>query len=627
MFILLILFSNTWPPNVFVWDNDGGQYINDPEIQERIGVEVNIIRALQYIGIDPVVSENLPDSAGLAGYDILFIVNGWREGDFISEKDRGIIKSYMNNGHCIYMEGNNVVYNYYNYYDPDFVKRFGVLSTDPGFPIGNVDTIIGVDGTPTEGLKYDYPYGTEPDSSVDRLTADESYGGQADTFFIGAGRGKAYWGTAVGYGFGAFKSDYYKTYTASFVFGALRSFTSVPDSIYRAVLMLRILAYFGWPRVLIVKDDALEGYDDSDRLVSDFSSAGKPYEIFTVQPRDTGPGGIYMSRYGFVFWDCGGDKDFTLSDIDQSNIREYLLAYEGRFVLMGSHVAYDLYVHGYGEFLPQYFRTQFIDTLWTTPPEVQGDDFLRGLDSPYDPTFSPRPSYVDSMYPGFPVYYYYLGTKPPLYTIAGVSYRYVDDGQGGARTTFFGFPWTGIRYYDVRLAVIDSLLSFGGGGNYLHTMNISLTAHNDGDHITLVIKSPEIPERIMIKRSSSCMCGEELIYDEDSRDKTFIYKDYDIVKNVQYQYRAGVVFNNKTYWSNIAEIEIKGIVRDIVYDPSKGILSVPENTEVSIFDISGRVIKTFNYGGQIALKSLLPAGIYFAKTSNSMDALKIEVIK
>ena len=469
--IIFIIISINWPPNVLVWDNDGGLFFTDPELNQRVGVEYNLVRALRFIGIDPEVTSSLPDSATLAGFDILFIVNGWRDGDFIPEKERNLIRGYLNNGHSVYLEGNNVVYNY-SIIDPDFVLRFGSYSHNDGNPMGNIDTVLGQDGTPAEGMKFDYPFGTEPDSSVDDIQADESYGGQADTFFIGVGREKAYWATSVGYGFGAFKASPYRTLTSSVVFGALQSTEDVPDSIYRVTCLLRILAYFGWPRILLVRDDYYtDNYTDSEVLLRDLQVLERPYTTWYVSQNAAGPTYEFMRKFAIVIWDCGADNHRTIGE-DTDEIKEYL-AYGGRFILIGDSIAPDLESIGATGFLEDYFRVEYLGQAPYPPEEIHGLDFLSGLRSPYDATYGEHPSMIDSIPPSFPVFEYYFVKG----RCAGISYRYMDEGRAnGARTTFLGFPWSGITDETIRQATLDSLIHFSGGRRF-YSQNIVHNIH------------------------------------------------------------------------------------------------------------------------------------------------------
>ncbi|RKZ19924.1 hypothetical protein DRQ18_07255, partial [bacterium] len=94
----------------YVWDNDGGLAFYDPEVNERVGCEYNLVRALkEVIGAENVeVGTGLPSLKTLLLYDMLFIVNGWRDDEMIKAEERDTLRKYLEAGNCVYMEGNNV---------------------------------------------------------------------------------------------------------------------------------------------------------------------------------------------------------------------------------------------------------------------------------------------------------------------------------------------------------------------------------------------------------------------------------------------------------------------------------------------------------------------------------------
>ncbi|MCD6276743.1 hypothetical protein J7J69_00680 [candidate division WOR-3 bacterium] len=614
--IIFLIISITWPPNVLVWDNDGGQTFKDPELDRRVGVEYNLVRALRFIGIDPEVTPSLPDSATLADYDILFIVNGWRDGDFIPEKERNLIRGYLNIGHSVYLEGNNVVYNY-SEIDPDFVLRFGSYSHFDGNPVGNIDTVFGQEGTPVEGMEFDYPFGTEPDSSVDDIQADESYGGQADTFFIGVGRGKAYWAAAVGYGYGNFKASPYRTLTSSVVFGALQSTGSVPDSIYRATCLLRMLAYFGWPRILLVRDDYYtDNYMDSEVLLRDLQTLEKPYDTWYVSQNEAGPAYGSMCKYAIVIWDCGADNRRTIGeDIDE--IKAYL-SFGGRFMLIGDSIAPDLESIGAIGFLEDYFRVEYLGQASYPPEEIHGLNFLSGLSSPYDATYGEHPSVIDSITPSFPVFEYYSAKG----RCAGISYRYMDEGRAnGARTTFLGFPWSGIREEKTRQATLDSLIHFSGGGNYLYSQSMVLTTRIEHNGIVLLMNLKLPPGTgITLKRVEP---DSRVLMETVFTGQPIVYFDTDVKEGLIYRYQGIAEINGKVHvvWS----MRIPFIKQTaIAWDFATGMLVTGD--EYKLLDAAGRVI-TILKPGHWNLKSMLPSGIYFLSDQNNRVVEKISVLK
>jgi hypothetical protein len=72
---LLFLVSSGHSANIFVYDDDRGDELTDPNGHTIIGTEEAIVSALETLGHNVVVSYTVPTT--LAGYDIVFSLHGW----------------------------------------------------------------------------------------------------------------------------------------------------------------------------------------------------------------------------------------------------------------------------------------------------------------------------------------------------------------------------------------------------------------------------------------------------------------------------------------------------------------------------------------------------------------------
>lgn len=73
--ILSMALSTGLSYNVLVWDYDRGDSYEDPDTQQVIGSEVNLVSALQDNGESPEVLTSLPSD--LSSYDIIYVCTGW----------------------------------------------------------------------------------------------------------------------------------------------------------------------------------------------------------------------------------------------------------------------------------------------------------------------------------------------------------------------------------------------------------------------------------------------------------------------------------------------------------------------------------------------------------------------
>jgi hypothetical protein len=71
----LMMASGSWAYNILVWDADLGDQYYDPDTQQLIGSEVNLVSALTNCGQSPQTVTTLPGD--LTPYDMVFVCTGW----------------------------------------------------------------------------------------------------------------------------------------------------------------------------------------------------------------------------------------------------------------------------------------------------------------------------------------------------------------------------------------------------------------------------------------------------------------------------------------------------------------------------------------------------------------------
>ena len=72
---LVFLVSAGHSASIFIYDDDGGDELTDPNGHTIIGTEEAVVTALETLGHNVVVSYSIPTT--LVGYDIVFSLHGW----------------------------------------------------------------------------------------------------------------------------------------------------------------------------------------------------------------------------------------------------------------------------------------------------------------------------------------------------------------------------------------------------------------------------------------------------------------------------------------------------------------------------------------------------------------------
>ncbi|MDI6739496.1 MAG: hypothetical protein QME74_03935 [Candidatus Edwardsbacteria bacterium] len=257
--ILMAVIVTAQPVTVWVWDNDNGARMLNPDGSglDTINTETLLVAELQTLGYEVYLTQSFVDPASIRP-DAIFIVNGWKDPEngqipgSIPSQDRSMLTGFIDISFTpVYMEGCDVATTYGDSqsveYDTIFLYQYFHTRLVADLGTTPVDSIHGAPGTPFEGLHFAYapfnpPFGG-PRSSVDVVDSLISYGTSSVSFF--STPEKWIYGRGVSY------SDYYKSpanggpsILNSFILAACRNNAKDPLS-RRTELLRRIMRYFG----------------------------------------------------------------------------------------------------------------------------------------------------------------------------------------------------------------------------------------------------------------------------------------------------------------------------------------------------------------------------------------------
>jgi len=627
-FLLIVILSlNLFAlPRVFVWDNDLGNTFIDPETNTRVGCETNIINALKSLGITPEVGTVLPNLDSLIqSYDILFIVNGWNQGDIIGALERKNIGAFLDTGNCVYLEGNSMA-EVYTDVDPTFLGYFGTKFISQGNPNGNVDTLIGASGSIADGLKFAYPYNTVADSSIDEVDISDR---TVDTLFLSPVRGKILVARGSAWDKQASKSTKYKTIFISYEFGALQSSDRelTPDSTARKILMERYLAFFGYATTLLVDDDGENTYNDI--LEEDLESLNIDYSAYTVRAGDNnGPSFSLMSNYHNVIWLTAREKTWTLTPTDTANIANYLKS-GGRVFLIGENIASDMHNH-YKEvgdtFMLKWFKTYAVrDSVDAIG--VRGMGIAAGRSSYLKGNIAPDLLEISKN-----------GDTLAIYTLAKADAPGgVSSDSAGIKTSIIAYNYGDMTSTTDRQGLLQDVLTFFGYSSPVAVqisafscnltssgVLISFRAENSVDVRHWNIERKNNTENKWLKIAS-------LISSQSALPENIVYLDKD-VKVGKYTYRVGAETEEGIKWLSYETITVRNISENTLSFSNifskYVIIPLRGKDTVEIFDLAGRKIDTIEGKDRVVWHPEdVNAGIYLFKTKIGKNKGKIIFIK
>jgi hypothetical protein len=186
------------------------------------------------------------------GYDVMVVNLGYATdaagAGEIGDAQMDSIEKFSDSGGALLCSGGDFgeMYNGTSLYNQYFAANY----LGPGNPltIGNIDSLGGMDGTFTQGMKFHYPFQQEPDNSIDFI-APGSYGGyNAETIFMNDGPGPVKWAYCRSIAYSSFWKGTKFTQRSNiyipFAMGSLISDGSYPNT--QSELTRRILTFQGF---------------------------------------------------------------------------------------------------------------------------------------------------------------------------------------------------------------------------------------------------------------------------------------------------------------------------------------------------------------------------------------------
>ncbi len=471
--ISLLLFSQNFTGvKIFVFDNDSGLKLRDPDNPDRfIGYEANLLQSFSLIGFS-VDSNNLrsdyslPQYPDILEYGAVFIVCGHRSAssNLLSSQDIITLSRYLDNGGCVYIEGNNIA-EFLNANYVDFLNQYfnNFLLNNGGSQYSYIETIF-TDTVSTfcRQYKFVYPSGTFPDFSIDVLG---NYHGLGEPYYfpflVYEAKGKLYRSTATAYTPPESKGILYfpgRTVMSTTDFSAysypLQGTKELPDStkniLIRTSYLRDILKFFGIGRTLVIQDDgqvAKRTYE----LLKALDQNKIDYTYLNLKETENYPSYDYLSKFSTVILYTGEMGEPFILPQDTFSLQRYL-TYGGNIIVSGENLA-----QSYGVPKQNYQKDEFpflayylwVDYISSTYDDIYftADKFSIYASNPYTwliKQTESTSSNVDYVYPfprdTFVTVNYYLG-KLKESTIAGVNNIATTH-----RSIFFGFPFEYLNY-------------------------------------------------------------------------------------------------------------------------------------------------------------------------------------
>ncbi len=406
LFIALLLnaqnFSNI---KIYVFDNDDGLLMPNPDDlgQTNIGYEQNIISALEDLGFSNtngnlVVEDTIPILAKngkevIDDYAAIFVICGHRsasDSNLLTSDEINSLDIYLQNGGCVYMEGNNIAEFLSNNYPLFLNTYFNAYLIDPGsdqVPSG-YDTII-TDTASHFGFNYEFVF--MPNTVVD--LGNDIIGPYDDTIpepyyyrflVFDDPNGKLYKTTASAYAPPAEKNSkvsQYKTVLQTVSTGAFADITrenglsqAENNQLIRDSYISDILDFFTLGQTLVINRTT----DPNDTLLKTaYESVNIDINYMFIPYPNTLPDYNTLMNYQSVMIYTGEETDiFTQSE--RNDLMMYLNN-GGKLFLIGENIAQEYGVQGYSvinedSFLVKYLGIDFIN---------ESPDINDGLQDPY----------------------------------------------------------------------------------------------------------------------------------------------------------------------------------------------------------------------------------------------------
>jgi len=266
----------------------------------------------------PILQEDYPSnwksSINGGDYDLCVVDLGYAEGGLgageISDNQQDSIMKFSDDGGALLCSGGDFgeMYDGTTLYDGYFAANYD----GPGNPytVGNVDSLGGMTGTFTQGMKFHYPFQEEPDNSIDFISPGSSHGTSAQTIFMNDGPGPVKWSYCRGIAYAAYWKRQ-KTAQRSNIYIPFAMGSLISDGIYpntQDELSRRILGYQGFN---------VEPAPIHDLVATAGSTEGRVNLSWTAVCDDNIGDPVNMYRLKYSHYNAGaGDKGMLSSEQD-----------------------------------------------------------------------------------------------------------------------------------------------------------------------------------------------------------------------------------------------------------------------------------------------------------------------
>lgn len=642
---------------ILLWDNDFGMQFPDPDQLEPvlIGYEENMIQAFEKLGFSEgngnlTIVNNLPNPEELMKYAAIFMVSGHADLAFqlLDWEEQEILSIYLDNGGCLYMEGNNIA-EFLNEQGSEFLGAyFNLIMESPGNEQSWYDTLF---TDSTNNFMHDYvflfPAGEVIDMGIDVIGARDP--GLGEPYFYNIlvynEPGKLYKSAASAYTPPEGTKDEQVKFKTFFSSVSLSGFSypleqgkALPDSLenqlIRSAYISDILRWFGMAKTLVVTRTG----EDYPVISEKLASMGIENQYLRRSPGEP-IGKKITGLYNTVILYTGDSKEGTLPQADIDSLITFMI-YGGSVFMIGENIAQAIGTEGdnsarpFNEhlFLVRYFGVDYIAPVFDQLDKLYyadgSSDYSKYNFAKEVPLYTEvDPDWINPIYTFYnnpsPLYFLPSSGKAPAYS--GVY------NETGHRSIFFSFDLGNAMgdYYDTVLAVsmvdyfgYDTLFDPLDKTGSTAQMNANAFCSENGNSIDFTVYV------------ENCRNGIISLYFEDQPvAETEISKTVDrYTLTVPYapgDYKVSIKVSDKIVYNktfSIAEQVNTDIVRI-----ENGCLFVNTNAgdEVKLYDITGKCIWQKISSGKDLFTGFtdLGSGLYFTKINNDVSERTYKVVK
>ncbi len=648
--LFLFLFSQNYNNyKILIIDKDRDTGFYDPYSSKYIGYEKYWINSLNQLGFSTdsnnlEIRISIPPIETLLSYAVTIVECGHLgTGDIpISSYEFDLLSDYMDNGGCVYMEGNNLAeYMYLIGYDDFLNYYFNLRLNSNGNTYSYFDTIK-TDTTNTffHDFFFFYPAESPPDSENDEIVAaDPADSGWQSVIIANTKLPKLYKTTASAYAPPVKKDNKFtpwRSYFSVIDMGALYVDTrqtkskylvsdSIAAEIERTAYVRDILRFFGIGLTLIV-NDADDNYDRIVRLVDYMGKTD--YDYIVVHPGYDGPNYNTLLKYESVIWYTGLETQYTISITDKDNLMTYM-DFGGNLLLSGENIGEELGYRGAGEtddtFLYYYMGVDYIEPLDTVYPyehisDINGE-FYKYI--PYEPLLMNYTESADIISPAItlpakPAFIFRSSLK--AYSYSGVTYN-----EGSHNSIFLSFPLEQEKSDSNIIDLINRTFDLFG---YDFTFKPNdITTSSNSINISYNQFASYILFHLNIENPKT---GKIELYNHNTLENSINTNINEKTYKISSKTNSGIFKliykdnNNKILFSQKIKIVPFNENNNIYIRNNILYINIDNTSKLSIYDITGKLqySKTLYKGTNIINKfQYFNSGIYFIKIDNSIKKI------